>query len=175
MEMTMVNSGPKGLIHTFRFTDYSLTSLCGIEHARCVTWGSWPVVSRWSVLWDKMACHRTLNNLGAGQHDGQSGLWTLHHPTSWTRDKLHSRARLRSSALQNLKAVSLPANTRRSPNVGTMLGHLRRPWVKIVSTSGESLVFAGNCLLALHCTRLTTLNQITSEYSNTILKGKMIW
>ena len=38
---------------------------------------------------------------------------------------------------------TIPANPRRSPNVGTMLGQRRRRWANIVPTLGEHLVFAG--------------------------------
>ena len=37
-------------------------------------------------------------------------------------------------------------NTRRSPNVGTMLVQRRRRWANIVPTLAERLVFAGNPL-----------------------------
>ena len=37
----------------------------------------------------------------------------------------------------------MPANTKRSPNVGTMLAHRLRHWPNIVPTLGERLVFAG--------------------------------
>ena len=39
--------------------------------------------------------------------------------------------------------VIYPANTRRSPNVGLMLGHRLRRWSNITPTLGERLVFAG--------------------------------
>ena len=37
-----------------------------------------------------------------------------------------------------------PANTRRSPNAGTMLAHRLRRWANIVPTLGERPVFAGH-------------------------------
>ena len=40
-----------------------------------------------------------------------------------------------------------PANTRRSPNDGTMLANRPRRWPNIVPTLGERLVFAGNSML----------------------------
>ena len=38
---------------------------------------------------------------------------------------------------------SIPANKRRSSNVGTMLNQRRRRWVNVVLTLGERLVLAG--------------------------------
>ena len=43
----------------------------------------------------------------------------------------------------------MPANTRRSPNVGTMLANRLRRWPNIVPALGERLVFAGICLCLL--------------------------
>ena len=37
----------------------------------------------------------------------------------------------------------LPANTRRCPDVGPMLGQRRRRWPSVGPTSGQRLVFAG--------------------------------
>ena len=41
-----------------------------------------------------------------------------------------------------------PANTRRSPNVGTMLGHCLQCWANTVRTLAERLVFAENISLS---------------------------
>ena len=46
--------------------------------------------------------------------------------------------------------ADFPANTRRSANVGTMLGQRRRRWSNIVPTLAERLVFAGLLLRFLH-------------------------
>ena len=48
----------------------------------------------------------------------------------------------------------IPANTRRSPNLGTMLGQSRRQRASIVPTLGERLVFAG-----ILCLRVNTFKQ----------------
>ena len=39
-----------------------------------------------------------------------------------------------------------PANTKRSANVGTMLGQRRRRWGNFVPALAERFVFAGSCL-----------------------------
>ena len=41
-----------------------------------------------------------------------------------------------------LFSLCRPTNTRRSPNVGTMLDQRRRRWSNIVPTLGERLLFA---------------------------------
>ena len=53
------------------------------------------------------------------------------------------------------------ANTRHSPDVGTMLSQRRRRWVNIVTTLGERFVFAGLC------SQHDTLNQRRSNIVQT--------
>ena len=51
----------------------------------------------------------------------------------------------------------IPANTRRSPNVGLLLAHRLRRWPNINPTLGERLVFAG---IFTSLTFTADLNQI---------------
>ena len=44
---------------------------------------------------------------------------------------------------QSLDLIHIPANTRRLPNVGTMLDQRRRRWANVVLTLGECFVFVG--------------------------------
>ena len=48
--------------------------------------------------------------------------------------------------------MQYPVNTKRSSNVGTMLGQRRRQWANIVPTLAERFVFAGKALVAVKLT-----------------------
>ena len=50
-------------------------------------------------------------------------------------------------AARNFPKVSIPANTRRSPDIGSMLTHRLRRWPNIEPTLGECLEFAGRRIL----------------------------
>ena len=61
----------------------------------------------------------------------------------------------RISGITCVLGLPCPANTSRSPNVGTMLGQRRRRWLNIVPTLGGRLVFAvqcGNTICIIHLT-----------------------